>query len=332
MAYLQKEKQYKMTTQNFAVELSKWIKINGLTRNELINKLHHFNYNEFKGLDNITLSRWVNGKTTPPLYKQLYIAKCLNINIINYYLKIDRNSLKVTEKLKKAEYSLINLLDFSVTCLSYNKLPKEASCEINSQTFDEHIADFYDFHNNIDALHLFFEELYNLGGKVKYTSIKLKNEKGQVLGHYSGIEDITPLQNITFFNKLTEKELKNSSIVNVGFFKNSKNYFELLNYLICYYLISIYPKKDFLYLFVAGSHISSITKMILGIKEEKYFPPNNKKSMLGVYLFKIDILKTICNPLLLPLVQDKLLCVKNCDYRMCNLCNLRDFYTNKNHD
>ncbi len=53
-------------------KLSEWIEDKKITRKELISILQNINYEEFCGLDSITLSRWLNGRTTPPLYKQLY--------------------------------------------------------------------------------------------------------------------------------------------------------------------------------------------------------------------------------------------------------------------
>lgn len=45
------------------------------SRNELINKLTT-KYDDFKGLDPVTMSRWVNGITTPSIQRQILVAHC----------------------------------------------------------------------------------------------------------------------------------------------------------------------------------------------------------------------------------------------------------------
>ena len=309
----------------FSEFLKKWLEETDLSRKDLIELLQNLNFEEFKGLDNITLSRWENGKTIPPLYKQLYIAKCLGVDLKKFVIVMNSSSLKVTSKLSKVLSILTSTLDHSLLSLSYDRIPDRVYCLIKKQTFDEHSSYFSDFHNNICAMESIFSEIYKLGNKVHYESIILKNQNDQKIGHYCGVRDLSPLKNTSLFKSLSEDELKKGALINVGYFTSSKHFFELLDYAICYYLLTAYKEKQNLYLFVGGNHIYNITKHLLGIEEEKYYPPKSKNSKLGVYLFKIDILKAICNPLLLPSVQKKLACLNQCHLTSCDMCNLKEF-------
>ena len=307
----------------FKDELVKWIEKKGVTRKELIALLQHANYEEFKGLDAITVSRWINGKTTPQLYKQLYIAKYLDADLLDIICRVSASSLKLTEKMIFTAQLITKNLDFSSLSISYKKQPNKTFCKIKKESFSEHYHNYSEFHSNIGALEFFFEELYNLKNKVSYKSITLENSSGDLIGHYSGITNITPLHNLSIFKNMKNAELDKSVLINVGFFSSYKHYLELLDHAICYYLFSLIKKVENLYLFVAGSAIYEITKNLLGMEMIDYFPPNNSESKIGVYLFKIDILKAICNPLLFPSAQKKLKCALEC--KSCNLCNLKDF-------
>lgn len=50
-----------------------------IIRNELIEFL--YKEREFQQLDHVTLSRWITGKTTSSLYKQVLIMKIINISL-----------------------------------------------------------------------------------------------------------------------------------------------------------------------------------------------------------------------------------------------------------
>ncbi len=310
---------------DFSSELVTWLAMKNMQRKELIPVLQKFNYDEFKGLDNITLSRWVNGKTLPPLYKQFYIAKCLNIDLIDLICRIEASSLKRTAKVTYALNSLIKILDFSALSLSYNEVTNKAFCKIEELTYKEHYEKFSSFNKNIAALDDFFEYIYKLKDKIDYTSISLQNSKKETIGHFCGIKEITSLKNYPLFSGVSYDELQRSSLINVGYFSSTKHYFELLGYTICYHLLTQYPKKDYVYVFVAGYPLYNVTKHLLNVEEQKYFPANNKDSKLGVYLFKIDIIKAICNPLLLLQAQEKLNCLKSCHENDCNICDLRHY-------
>ncbi len=308
---------------DFSSDLFSWINNKKVSRKELITLLQLDDYEEFKGLDNITLSRWLTGKTVPPLYKQFIIAKVLGVNLINLLIKVDISKLKPTNKLSKVAESLVRLLDFSVTTLSYNRIPDTASCRIENQTFNEHIKDFGSFHSNISALDDVFSHMYKLGDSVHYPAIKLLNENNDIIGHWTGMSDIEKLGSNPYFSFLDPTDLSQCSLVSVGFYKSSKHFFELLVYGLCYYLLCLAEKKRYAYVFIAGYPMYEIVKLLLSVEESRYFPPGKHDSKLGVYMMKVDVIKALTNPLLLPMVQEKMRCLMECDKRNCNDCNLK---------
>lgn len=115
----------------FKDELSRWVYIRGISRKDLIALLQNNYYEEFKGLDSITLSRWFTGKSIPPTYKQLYIAKCLDIDLIEVILRMDLSQVRYSNKHDAVISTLVRALDFSISNLSYRKVsgPRKAKLE-----------------------------------------------------------------------------------------------------------------------------------------------------------------------------------------------------------
>jgi transcriptional regulator with XRE-family HTH domain len=55
-----------------------------LTRKDVLRLFHLSGYDDISHVDSITLSRWLNGKTTPNLYKQLIIVSCLGGSVLDF--------------------------------------------------------------------------------------------------------------------------------------------------------------------------------------------------------------------------------------------------------
>ena len=110
---------------------------------------------------------------------------------------------------------------------------------------------------------------------------------------------------------------------------NSTHFFELVIQAICYYLLSLYKTKDYVYIFIAGYPILEFAKKVFNAKEVKYYPPTDSSQKVGLYLVKFDIIRSISNPILIPKIKKKLQCLQECDFKDCNLCNLRQFCSAK---
>lgn len=309
----------------FQNELAYWLEKKLVSRKELIALLQQAHYEEFKGLDVITLSRWLNGKVIPPLYKQFYIARCLDADLVEMILHLDEDEHKKPARHSSVLASLIKAFDFSLTALSYFKVPESIRCEIRAQTYYEHLEVFKDFYSNVSAIEGFIEDLYAMKTDIKYKCILLKNKQDDIVGHWAGILNLEKLNNLPSFISIPENELKRSCLVKLGHAMNSTHFFELVTQAICYYLLSLYKTKDYVYIFIAGYPILEFAKKVFNAKEVKYYPPTDSSQKVGLYLVKFDIIRSISNPILIPKIKKKLQCLQECDYNACNLCNLRQF-------
>lgn len=309
----------------FRDSLSLWIKNSGFTRKELIALLQNEYYEEFKGLDSITLSRWLNGKSTPPLYKQFYVAKCLNVNFREYVNSLDLSKIKYPTKYDTVLYNLTKALDFSISALSYRYVPKYVKSEISNDSYQEFRHKFGEFYDNVSSLTKFQHCLYEKGNDLDYKSIVLKNEDNEIIGHWSGIVDIMKLNGNPSFISIPPNEASKSCVVFLGYYVNSEHYFELITQAVCLYLFSYWKKKDYVYFFnVNYRPIIEFCKLIFNAEEIRYYPPLDEKEKMGVYLLKFDIVKSISNPVVLSMVKKKLNCLSTCNYEHCKLCNLQE--------
>ncbi|QYJ86030.1 XRE family transcriptional regulator [Shewanella mesophila] len=309
----------------FKDSLSLWIETKGISRKELIALLQNKYYEEFKGLDAITLSRWLNGKSTPPLYKQFYIAKCLGICLKEHIRSLDLSKIKYPTKYDATLYNLTKALDFSLSVLSYRYVPKYVKSEISRDSYQEHVERFGEFYGNVSPLKNFKSALYEMKSSIDYNSIVLKNENDEILGHWSGIVDIEKLNDIPSFINIPQNEVDRSCLVSLGYYVNSEHYFELIVQAICLYLMDYCKVKDFIYFFnIDCRPIIEFCKFIFNAEEMKYYPPLDDKDKMGVYLLKFNIIKSIANPILLNKIQNKLNCLEMCDPNECKKCNLKE--------
>lgn len=309
----------------FKDSLSLWIETKGFSRKELIAILQNKYYEEFKGLDEITLSRWLNGKSTPPLYKQFYIAKCLDVDLTEHIRSSDFTQIKCPIKYRVILHNLTKALDFSISVLSYRYVSKYVRSEISDDSYQEHLDKFGEFYGNISSLRKFQHDLYNMGSNIDYKSVIIKNENDEIIGHWSGILDIKKLNGVPSFITIPTNDVDKSCLVFLGYYSNSEHYFELIVQAICLYLISYYKTKDYIYFFnVDCRPIIEFCKLIFNAEEIKYYPPLDKKDKMGVRLLKFNIIKSISNPILLSMIQKKLNCLSTCNYDTCKLCNLRE--------
>ncbi|WP_039987506.1 hypothetical protein [Vibrio owensii] len=310
---------------NFEQELASWLVQQKVSRKELIARLQQSYYDDFKGLDSITLSRWLSGRVTPPLYKQFLIAKCLEQNLSDIIVTIDENTQKSPFRYSTVLNSVIKAFDFSFTALSYSRVPDKVISEIKSHTYHEHILTFHDFYTNLSALNGFIDELYALKSEVKYKGILLENSQGEIIGHWVGILNLDRLVDLPSFIPIPENEIKRSCLVKLGYAMNSVHFFELIVQASCYYLLTQCKHKDYVYMFVAGYPVLELVTKVFDAKEIKYYPPLNRYQKIGIYLVKINIIKAISNPILIPKIKEKLECLQSCDLVDCNLCNLKSF-------
>ncbi|USD61320.1 XRE family transcriptional regulator [Vibrio sp. SCSIO 43140] len=277
-------------------------------------------YEEFCGLDAITLSRWINGRSRPAFYKQLLIAKVLGKNPIDFILVVG-NHEKYSKKSLIIVDALIKSLDLSLSVLSYQNVPDKIVSEIVTHNNQEHSRYFEQFYSNVSALKQFRVELLNLENR-KHHTILLKNQRGTVVGHWSTILDFQS-DDFSSLPKTIKLEEDRACIVQLGYFMNSEHFFELVVQASCYYLEKLWKNKEVVYIFVAGKFVVDFCVLVFGAEIVQYYRPRRKEDKLGVYLIRFNIVKAISNQVILPKIKNKLECVINC--KNCGLCNLNKF-------
>ncbi|MUJ27819.1 XRE family transcriptional regulator [Aliivibrio fischeri] len=309
----------------FNEELKSWSIEKNISRNILISKLQLFSYEEFEGLDSITLSRWFTGKTTPSLYKQFLIAICMDIDIVEFILKIDTSKFKSSSKVLKVASNFIRILDYGLHSLSYKPGINKFSSKIEFDDHVTHMDKFEFFYRNIGSISDYIEDLYSYSRNVNHVSITIRNDNGDILAHWTGIENIEEIDGLSSFISIPEQELNKSSFLNMAYFKNSKQYFELLTMALCYHLLKLIKKKEFVYVFISGFLVYEFTKHVIGAEDIKYYPPIPDSNDPGVHLVKINIIKAITNPILLPKIKYRLKCLGDSCLKNCSSCNLNEF-------
>ncbi len=307
---------------SFGETLALWLEKNNLTRNEVIAKLQLADYVTFKGLDNTTISRWINGKSTPPLYKQMLICWHLNENILEFIKRINVDSVKFSTKKSKALSEFIRLLDYVNPKNVYVKGSIYPRITVDILNFQQHTEVFGNFYRNIRPLQTFTKQLYNLGDAVSYPSIRIMNDEGDMLGHWTSIEPLEKVQQLSSFVSLTEKEKNEGILLHVASFQDSKHFFYLIGLAIFFYLLSSrFKGKKTAYLFVFGYSIYELIRLVFNAEDVKYYPPTERTSRLSVYLVKVNVIKVLANPIIASLIQERLKCLDTC-HGDCNLCNI----------
>lgn len=309
--------------QPFHIILSSWLRESGLSRNEAIAKLQLFEHSEFKGLDTITLSRWVNGKTIPPLAKQILIAVCLNKNVATFIAASDLSFIKLPARLTKIMSKFEKVFDFVNPTLSYKNLHHE-KCNIVKLNNKEFSDTFKTFYENIKFPISIFEILEKNDITPEYSTVLLTDNNNHVIAHW-------PLfVNLNFFPGISEKELKDAIFLGTGFFHTTKQYYEIVTYVSCLFLMNtqLLNSKRFAYILIYGYATYEVAKIAFGATEVMLYPRDNSRAEM--YMLKIDILKAITNPLIIKKTQSKLKCALSCTKEKCNKCNLVEYYKQNN--
>ncbi len=298
----------------FSEQIHSWVNEKGLSRADFIALLQNYDYEEFKGLDAITLSRWFTGKTTPSPLKQLLIAHCLQVDLVSFILALDSSKLKISAKLMAVFTQFLKGLDFSTSALSYRRLTDNPDCVIEYNDYQQHMSQFGAFYQNIPSLYPFVLDLKNWRNTLSFTEITLNNNQQEIFGHCTLIENITPFNGISSFISVPENDVAESVLINAGFFKQSSHYIELCVNTLCYYLIYLSKTKRTAYSFVIGHPYYEVSKLVFHAQNVKTYMQGNKRAA-SVHLMRLDLLKSVLHPVFLPLIKKKLHSLKDQDNR-----------------
>ncbi|WP_045384370.1 hypothetical protein [Vibrio campbellii] len=266
-----------------------------LSSKSIIAKLQ-LNDSTFEKLDPVTLSRWINGRTTPALEKQLSVMQCFEPALYPYLKYIPAPAVpRSYRKVYEAVFDNIESSYHSIFAL------KDASASGLTLSF-EHL-DWSQFLNSVPG---FFEATrsysrVSLDKKKAHsdcvTFCSLSNES-RVVSHLSVSSDIECLKTI-FGKELNVDTQKKAVVFNIGYFICREHYNILLG-LLLNHVCSVYEKIDDFYMVVRGRDFLSLGESFGG----KLISANKESDVVGnIYLLKLDFIKTLSNPFIFSLLK-----------------------------
>ncbi len=266
------------------------------TRASIIAKLNLFDH-EFRELDTVTFSRWVTGKTTPSLYKQIMICLFFEYDLYRF-IKDRKYTINSTVKtLEKRINSDFRNMECSSLNLSYN---------YNKNNNPEFFVTFYSYEQYKKKFDVFYSH-FDL-----YQNIKKQIQDKKIQSIYIGIEkyiDDTIVSHdlLTYVDNNMKNiienifgidiHINNFWLSNVGY-HISENSYRTAFRLGLYFLIKI-RKYDYLSLIRGSNNLNNLTEM--GYNQITDAIIDNKEK---IYLCQANVLRVISNPLVLSDLSD----------------------------
>lgn len=96
-----------------------------MTRKDVLRIFHLSGYDDISHVDSITLSRWLNGKTTPNLYKQLIIVSCLNGSVLDFIKNLNIDEIKGNKNDENFYSSYVRKVDYAHNSINYIERSQE---------------------------------------------------------------------------------------------------------------------------------------------------------------------------------------------------------------
>lgn len=273
---------------NFADILKYYENNSKLNRKQLIAKIQIY-HDDFSNIDETTFSRWINHITEPSFRKQLLISSYFDKSLYHFINNI--NLPVIPNKIINAYDSLLINFDHSHHRMSYSPLPmNNLTLEYSELTAYEHRSVLGDFYQNLDSYKIIFNNIPISKHKAKTCLFSIKHHN-EMISHSSftlNFEKFYP-----YIKKLNFIPSKNSILVNVGFFSNSKHY-ELLNGIILNHIINNFHFTSEIYYVSRGNIHHQLHSILSG----DIVLSHKENSNLGdVFITKFNFIKLISNPL-----------------------------------
>ncbi len=261
------------------------------TRANIIAKLNLFDH-EFRDLDTVTFSRWVTGRTTPSLYKQIMICLFFEYDLYHFIREREytiNNTVKVLERRIKRDFCNIERSSLN---LSYN---------YNKNNNPDFFVTFNSYEQYEKKFDIFYSHFY------LYENIKKQIQDKNIQPIFIGIEkyiDNTIVSHalLTYIDGSMKKiiesifgidiDMNDFWLSNVGY-HISENAYKTVFILGLYFLIRI-KKYDYLSLIRGCDNLNNLTEM--GYNQITNAIIDNKEK---VYLCQANLLRVISNPLVL---------------------------------
>ncbi|CAH1607506.1 conserved hypothetical protein [Vibrio jasicida] len=277
-------------------EFLKEVVFKKIPRKELMIKLH-LEYDEFKGLDNITMSRWTNGVTKPSSCRQLLIAHAANcLNIFLHQCSAPKVPVSLESQYRKflnqfdSYYHAIilkpernaKICHFKGTNYEAQEIYGDYTSKINLMPAKVNSFDDYNKKYNVDV---FYKG--NIESKIPESYMYFHQEVGALF-------DILDLS----IDRYTSNPKKDTLFFGLSFFKNSNDY-ELLFGLVLNYIIRHHFNVKSAFFTARGREDMSLYET-LGAEQIALI--DCSKDYGNVYLYHIDLQKILSHPIFLGLI------------------------------
>ncbi len=266
------------------------------TRASIIAKLNLFDH-EFRELDTVTFSRWMTGKTTPSLYKQIMI--CLFFKHDLYHFIRERkytinSTMKILEKRIKRDFCNMECSNLNLS-YNYNK-NNNPDFFVTFNSYEQYKKKFDIFYSHFDL----------------YQNIKKQIQDKKIQPIFIGLEkyiDDTIVSHdlLTYIDDSMKNIIENIFgididisdfwLSNIGYYI-SENSYKTAFRLGLYFLIRI-KKYDYLSIIRGSNTLNNLTEM--GYNQITNSIIDNKEK---VYLCQANVLRVISNPLVLSSLSD----------------------------
>ncbi|ABU70638.1 hypothetical protein [Vibrio campbellii] len=261
------------------------------SRKELMNRLVS-NYDEFVGLDPVTMSRWINGITTPPIRRQILIAHCAGC-IRDYVLY---SSFPPAPLSLMSDYGLyVEQFDNVYHSLLKDIVNKELFSFIGKQKNLEKIIGFY---MNKMLFHKSLRESEDINIEMFYLAERCDNKAESFVGVTSDTSLYLSKLKIKF--DYPELHVDDSIMVTLSFFRSKQDFEQLVGRLLSHILFNYFDKKG-LFLIVRGARSMN---WFDSIGAQKVCLIEYSKEHGNVYLYYINTHIFFGNALVLSLVQE----------------------------
>ncbi|MFV8413776.1 helix-turn-helix domain-containing protein [Vibrio owensii] len=291
-----------MSSMYFPNTLKNHIK-RGLTREQVVNCLTTGCYEEIRGCDSTTLSRWVSGKTKPSLYKQLLVCLALDIDILSFIKGVDTKNHKISMKSQVAFDKYLHFLNNSNNVISYYKRTNNINTYYDLLNQDEH-------RKLLDAFY------HNFSGYIKIRD-RLDKEKiahdchtylfkdgAQLCGHISFTEEN---QNYLDSLGVVDTTLESSIGVTPVFYSDEITFWMVISSFYWHILHNkLLSKTRYATICLRNRSALEFYRQTAGAESLTYIQPEDHALLAdrGLFIVKIDLLKFLSKPIVVQHIQE----------------------------
>ena len=262
----------------------------------LIAKLQLFS-SAFEKLDPVTLSRWLNDRTTPSLEKQLLVLSCFESEFYPYLEYVSAPA--VSRSITKVFEQVFDSIESSYhSILTYKEVLDSDACpSIEKVSWFELKSLVPNFYESTMSYERFFSEIdTDEQSNINFCAIR---SGSKVMSHVSFSTDVHYLTSI-FGNNIDINFNKKTLFINLGHYASRKHY-EALVGIVLNHICNSFGDIDDFYVVSRGTDFLNLIEVFGG----KVISANREESAVGnIYLIKVNLFESLVNPFIYSLLKD----------------------------